>query len=523
VLPPAAILLSCLLFTTGARAQSDPLYIDGPYYISGPTAEFYGDLILGPNAQIYFEDGTTVYLYGVNFTVDPAAKIFGADLTWTTFTEGGGTANLILQQPNPNDNSTVQQMLNGGNTAGPGGLPSLPNLQINNPNGAALTGADTRVSGTLSFTSGSLMLGGQNLELGPSAALNGNSSSMHIISDGTGYLVREGLADGASFTFPISKTAGDYTPVTLTNKGGAVNDYYAQVTDYAGSAPAEYAAVGIDRSWNIYATNSTLSNVSLSHNTATGGGSFSEVNAFVTQQTAAGGWLQGPPVNTTGNPVNNGVTGGVSTQSRDLTLAASGSANAAWISVSSDAQNALPITLTDFTARAVNGQSLLEWSTLNESNSSYFNVQHSRTGGSWLNIGRVDAAGQSSNRLNYQYTHANPATGINYYRLQLVDKDGRFEYSSVRSVDFKASGDMLLVPNPTGSSTGNHVKVLLPASLGSTGRIQVYNSAGQLILSRAAGGLQVVELDVALLAQGMYQVVASDAGQNIYCKPLIKQ
>ena len=230
-------------------------------------------------------------------------------------------------------------------------------------------------------------------------------------------------------------------------------------------------------------------------------------------------------MNTTGNPVNNGVTGGMSTQSRDLILSATANNPSSWFSVSSDAQRALPITLAGFTARAVNGRSLLEWGTLSESNSSHFTVQHSRSGSgsAWQNIGLVAAAGQSNSRLNYQYTHTSPESGINYYRLQLFDKDGRFEYSAVRSVDFKASGDMLLLPNPAGSSSGNLVKVMLPAMLSQTGRVQVYNSGGQLMLSRTAGGLQLVELDVSGLAQGMYQVVVSEGGRTLYRKPLVKQ
>lgn len=513
------LLLALLLAGNRVQAQNDPIYVDGVHSISGPTAAFYGDLILGPNAELYLEDGLSIYLYGGNLIIDPAAKIYGADHTWTTFTEGMGTARFIFQQPNPNNNSTVQQTVNGGNTAGVGGNPSLMNIEIDNPAGVVLTGSNTRVTGDITFTSGSLLLGGQNLELGPSATLTGAGTAKHIVTNGAGYLVKEGLAASAGFLFPVGSGTGDYTPAYITNKGGAANDYYVQVMNYAASTPSENAPVGMDKAWHIYAATAATANVRLTHNTTTNGSNFSDQNAFVTQQRGPGIWMQGPPNNSSGNPVNDGVLGNVSVQSRDLMLATSASAYDSWISKSSDALRSLPVTLLSFTARPVNSQSLLEWVTGAESNSSHFTVQHSRNGTNWQNIGLVSAAGQSTVQLSYRFTHTNPVTGSNQYRLQLVDKDGQFTYSPIRELKFQSPGDLVLAPNPASSK----VKLVLPSALSAQGRVQVYNSAGQLMLVEAAGGKQVVELEVAVLAQGVYQVVVTDQEKILYRKPLVKE
>jgi hypothetical protein len=515
-----ATLLCLLLFCAGARAQSDPLYIDGPYYIGAPYAEWYGDVTLGPNAQVYIQDGTTVLFYGANLIVDPAARIYGADAGWTTFPEGSGTASLVFMQPNPNDNSTVQQTLNGGNGSGVGGLPAWMNIEVNNPAGVALTGSNTRITGALTLTAGTLSLAGQDLKLGPSATVAGYDNTKQVVTDGTGYLVKEGLAAGSSFTFPVGRAAGDYTPVTLTNQSGSANDYYVQVKSYAESGlPISGPATGIDRAWNIYGTTGAAATLSLTHNTATDGAAFSEAAAFLTQQTGPGTWMQGPPYNTSGNPSNGGVTSGASTQNRDFTLASSGTADAGWFSVSSDALNPLPLTLLSFTAQAVNGQGLLQWTTSSEYKTSYFLVQRSGNNISWDKIGQVTAAGQNTGQRQYNYTDAAPGTGSNYYRLEMVDLDGTVTYSPIRQLSFDGQRSIQIIPNPASSL----VSVLLPAGLSGPVVLQVFSASGQLMLRQEGDGRSSLGFNVSTWARGTYMVVLSSNGKMLTTRRLIKK
>jgi hypothetical protein len=520
--PPAlpATLLCLLLFCTRARAQSDLLYIDGPYYIGAPYAEWYGDVTLGPNAQVYIQDGTTVLFYGANLIVDPAARIYGADAGWTTFPEGSGTASLVFMQPNPNDNSTVQETLNGGNGSGVGGLPAWMNIEVNNPAGVSLTGSDTRITGALTLTAGTLSLAGQDLELGPSATVAGYDNTKQLITDGTGYLVKEGLPAGSSFIFPVGRAAGDYTSATLTNQGGSTNDYYVQVKSYAESGlPISAPATGMDRAWNIYGTTGAAATLSLTHNTATDGAAFSEAAAFLTQQTGPGTWMQGPPNNTSGNPSNGGVTSGTSTQNRDFTLASSGTADAGWFSISSDALNPLPLTLLDFTAEAHNGQGLLQWTTTAEYNTSYFSVQRSPNSADWKDIGRVTAKGQGPVSQSYSFTDATPASGPDYYRLSMMDHDGSATYSPIRQLSFDGQRSIQIIPNPASSK----VSVLLPAGLSGPVDLQVFSASGQLMLRQEGDGRSSLDFNVSTWARGTYMVVLSSNGKMLTTRRLIKK
>jgi hypothetical protein len=83
-----------------------------------------------------------------------------------------------------------------------------------------------------------------------------------------------------------------------------------------------------------------------------------------------------------------------------------------------------------------------------------FEIERTVDGKSFEKIGEVKAAGNSSRIINYIFEDKAVAPivsfGRAYYRLKMVDKDGSFEYSPVRVVDFsKEVGEEISVyPNP---------------------------------------------------------------------------
>ncbi len=108
----------------------------------------------------------------------------------------------------------------------------------------------------------------------------------------------------------------------------------------------------------------------------------------------------------------------------------------------------LPVILLSFTATKKGEQNLLQWATTQEINTSYFEVERS---GDWVNftsIGQVDAAGNSGVAKSYSLVDAKPVSGMNYYRLKMVDKDGKFSYSEIRSIDEAVGFVVSIYPNP---------------------------------------------------------------------------
>ncbi len=114
----------------------------------------------------------------------------------------------------------------------------------------------------------------------------------------------------------------------------------------------------------------------------------------------------------------------------------------------------LPIELLRFEAGISIHQVELFWETATEKNNHYFEVERSANAEHWETIGQVKGAGNSSSRKYYSFVDGSPIIGTSYYRLKQTDFDGRFSYSSIRSVSvekYKAA-ELNVYPNPTKGS-----------------------------------------------------------------------
>jgi 1,4-alpha-glucan branching enzyme len=117
----------------------------------------------------------------------------------------------------------------------------------------------------------------------------------------------------------------------------------------------------------------------------------------------------------------------------------------------------LPVTWLTFTAtEGANNTALLNWTTAHEVDNNYFEVERSSPASTTFKaIGDVPAANPGAATNKYQFTDLHPLTGLNYYRLKQVDKDGNYSYSPIATVTIKGTDGLWKVyPNPaSGNST----------------------------------------------------------------------
>ncbi len=110
----------------------------------------------------------------------------------------------------------------------------------------------------------------------------------------------------------------------------------------------------------------------------------------------------------------------------------------------------LPVSIANYQLKQINGSDIHvenDWTTANEQNTSYYNVQRSLDGINFTTLGKVVAKGSGAN--SYQFIDNSPANGINYYRLQIVDKNGTSSYSKVISIQLSINNYQLTIyPNP---------------------------------------------------------------------------
>ncbi len=126
----------------------------------------------------------------------------------------------------------------------------------------------------------------------------------------------------------------------------------------------------------------------------------------------------------------------------------------------------LPLNLIAFEAEKSGTQdALLSWTTANEENTSHFQIQRSFDKKNWYEAGSVSAAGYSIEIRNYSFMDYQVYNGVDsrlhaYYRLNMVDLDGRKKLSPIKSVIFGSDAvtgrTFVIYPNP--SSEGLQVE-----------------------------------------------------------------
>lgn len=157
----------------------------------------------------------------------------------------------------------------------------------------------------------------------------------------------------------------------------------------------------------------------------------------------------------------------------------------------------LPLTWLGFTLRAVSGKVYLEWLTTHERNVRDFVVEHSLDGVRWTALGVVNARHNASGREQYEFLHAAPAQGINYYRILQRDEDGRFSYSAVRKINTSTTASPLVVfPNPV---TGDRIQIRMDKAA----QVEIYDEQGRRMLSKQLNaGIQTI--DIQSFSKGIY-------------------
>ncbi len=166
----------------------------------------------------------------------------------------------------------------------------------------------------------------------------------------------------------------------------------------------------------------------------------------------------------------------------------------------------LPVSFGDFTVKESNQDNVLNWSTLQEHHNAYFNVQSSADGIHFNTIGNIITKaeqGNSNSLVSYSFTHQNVNAGMQYYRLQQVDLDGKYAYSSTISIRRHADNNAVLIyPNPNNGDFS-----IISSSLMD---MQVVDMSGKQLFEQK----NTKEATVHLSKKGMYLIILSDNEGN---------
>jgi hypothetical protein len=117
-----------------------------------------------------------------------------------------------------------------------------------------------------------------------------------------------------------------------------------------------------------------------------------------------------------------------------------------------EGNNPLPVELVDFTGEKIENVIRLKWSTASEINNEKFILEHTTDLNEPFSVlGEEPGNGNSTEIIEYSFTHNSPVGGVNYYRLKQVDFDGTESISRVISVLFnldRRAVEFTVYPNP---------------------------------------------------------------------------
>jgi hypothetical protein len=113
-------------------------------------------------------------------------------------------------------------------------------------------------------------------------------------------------------------------------------------------------------------------------------------------------------------------------------------------------QSLLSLRIMSFESKIVNGSVQLNWLTSEEKNVDHFEVERSDNLTQYSSIGRTDDQNTAGDTHQYFFTDKNNSGGKSYYRLKVIDKDGRFMYSAILPVSFNCQIINIIscTPNP---------------------------------------------------------------------------
>lgn len=174
----------------------------------------------------------------------------------------------------------------------------------------------------------------------------------------------------------------------------------------------------------------------------------------------------------------------------------------------------LPVKLISFNGKAENGGVKLNWSVASEVNVERFDVVASADGRTFTTIGNVQAKGSAASINDYTFTDVKiNAESAKFYKLVIVDKDGKKTYSDVLKLSVaSATNGISLYPVPANSYINIASKTIINKSC----TVEVYNALGLKVLkvNKTSPG-NSFQINTSTLPNGRYRAIIFNNNEKI--------
>lgn len=176
------------------------------------------------------------------------------------------------------------------------------------------------------------------------------------------------------------------------------------------------------------------------------------------------------------------------------------------------------IELINFSGKTESTTNQLYWATASETNNSHFAIERSKDGMNFETIGNVAGQTNSNHQENYEFTDPITTAKTYYYRLKIVDIDGKATYSHVIEL-VRQTADFIVALSP------NPVKEKLTIQYNANTEnefvlLEVFDITGKQILQKEVQN--TTKIDTRQWTQGIYFVKATQ-NEETHIQRLIKE
>jgi hypothetical protein len=179
----------------------------------------------------------------------------------------------------------------------------------------------------------------------------------------------------------------------------------------------------------------------------------------------------------------------------------------------------LPVELSSFTASCQDNGVFLHWITESEQNSSYFDVEKSNNGSDWNVISTLEAAGNSTESIDYTHLDLDKSMLEAYYRLNQLDVDGTNKFYGPIHITCENEGIRAFsFPNP--SKEGFQLILQNPSMLGEA-QLTITDLNGKPVLQKEISieeGINLYQYNTTNWSPGLYSIHVKTRNSEVYLK-----
>lgn len=176
--------------------------------------------------------------------------------------------------------------------------------------------------------------------------------------------------------------------------------------------------------------------------------------------------------------------------------------------------SSLPVQLLNFNITKNNTGIVLSWQVAQEINMKQYEIEQSNDGVNFSRVASIAAKGLSNTTYEYQYNQLLQPN--NYFRIKMVNSDGSFQYSPIRSLKAKEIPTIKYYPNPA----QNVITIELNDIADAQQQIVLMNALGNEIKRIKVTSI-ATNIDISKLTAGMYYLQLLNHDKIISNHPFI--